>query len=535
MFCIALATPLVLITLHPGPESKISRDLLAKSGPFASDPKTASPRDAARADRWFHYPEMVLAATATEHGEAELGLLGQLIGDNLRTEESEVQSVRRLILDAVAVDLESQGPVDDLESLVVPVSDCEAVEHASEGDLISNGAEIIGALRSLSQEPSGWISSSELRLPISDLALSGLNVQFCPNGERIAAIEILPVEQAADPERVDDLVAETMRMPHLSGDETGSESPQLNAVAMSKPVSNVDDASLSEPAMSAQSRPNVAQVASAPSMGNAPTTPNAADADDAEVVVSETSTEVALSSVQDHDPSGGHDAAAVLPANVENPEPATPVIVKDVESTVLLTLNGGAYLVSKDVSPSPNAQVRSPDEIPSEAPQDLEVAEVEMSEPQGVIRAADPAVEQDLGLSKRERWNAQLRLALLGHDPNGIDGVFGPGTRLAIADLQQREALPATGYLDAGTLELLKGKSQQAYLKWRSDRRARRAAQQAQQIGKMAPERVARLPLARRSAGCSRDRSGEIVENQSFDCDVNILKESLSSLFGRSG
>ena len=158
-----------------------------------------------------------------------------------------------------------------------------------------------------------------------------------------------------------------------------------------------------------------------------------------------------------------------------------------------------------------------------------------MSEPQGVIRAADPAVEEDLGLSKRDRWNAQLRLALLGLDPKGVDGVFGPGTRMAIADLQQREALPATGYLDAGTLELLKDRSQPAYLKWRSDRRARRATQRAQQIGKMAPERVANVPPARRSADCSRDRSGEIVENQSFDCDVDILKESLSSLFGRSG
>lgn len=534
MFCIALATPLVLISFSPGPQSKISRDLLAKSGPFGSDARPATRHDVTRADRRFELPGVLLAATTSEDSEAELGLLGRMIGDNAQTHVTEVQSLRRLILDAVAVDLETEDLVDELQSLKVPVTDCEGTEGSTEGDLITNGAEIIGALRSLGGEPTGWMTTSELRLPGDDLALSGLQVEFCPDSDRIAAIEILPVEPAADPERGEELVSEKLKHPTLAGDDYTSESPKLNATAMSRPVTVVDKPSLSEPEIAGQSRPDIAQVASAPGTASTPSEPSANSPEDAEIVVSENLTEVAVSGLQDRAPSREQDRVAELPAGTEHSEATAPKIVKEVEDSVLLTLNGGAYLVSQDMPLTQSGLADSTDTTPSKTPQDLELAELETSRPKAVMRADGETVEEDLALSKGDRWNAQLRLALLGIDPKGIDGVFGPGTRMAIAELQEREALPPTGYLDMSTLAMLKEKSQPAYKKWRADRRTRRARLRAERIGKMAPEQVAKLPSARRAGNCSRDQYGSIIQNQSFDCDVNILKESLDSLFDSS-
>jgi hypothetical protein len=56
-------------------------------------------------------------------------------------------------------------------------------------------------------------------------------------------------------------------------------------------------------------------------------------------------------------------------------------------------------------------------------------------------------VEAVLGLGRAQRREIQESLSLLGHDPRGIDGVFGPGTRTAIRLWQRAEGLPETGYL----------------------------------------------------------------------------------------
>ena len=541
MFCIALATPLVLISFHPGLESKISRDMLAKSGPFEGDAEISTPRSTSRTGHRISDPGLVLAAAVPEISDTELGLLGQLIDHNGPISISEVQSLRRLILDSVAVDLESEGLVDDLQSLTVPVTDCDGAEGSVEGDLITNGPEIIGALRSLGGEPAGWMTTSEMRLPTEELAFSGLNVEFCPNSDSIAAIEILPVEQTADPERGEELVSEQMQFPILPGDDADSESPKLNAVAMSKPVAKVDGAGLAAPVNPEQSRPSIAQTASVPAKGDAPSIPSNAGADDAQLAVSEplteseTVTDVAIAGVRIGEITDGYDAATELPVIAEDPVPANPVIVKAVDDSVQHTLNGGTQPISKDM---PLAQADLSNDlkgISSEAPSGLVAVAPETSEPQGVVRADEASIEQDLDLNKRDKFNAQLRLALVGHDPKGIDGVFGPGTRTAIAELQEKESLPVTGYLDTNTLALLKDKSQPALLRWRANRRARKARLKAERIAEMAPDQVGKLPAARRAGNCTRNRSGEIVENQSFDCDFNILKESLNSLLDSSG
>ena len=57
------------------------------------------------------------------------------------------------------------------------------------------------------------------------------------------------------------------------------------------------------------------------------------------------------------------------------------------------------------------------------------------------------AVEEALGLDRDARRRVQQDLSLLGYDTRGIDGIFGRGTRSAIADWQDAGGLPVTGYL----------------------------------------------------------------------------------------
>lgn len=81
---------------------------------------------------------------------------------------------------------------------------------------------------------------------------------------------------------------------------------------------------------------------------------------------------------------------------------------------------------------------------------------------------ADPALkarlaEEALGLTRDQRRAVQRQLALLGFDPKGIDGVFGPGSRAAITAWQKRNELGETGYLNG---------NQMARLTTQADRRA---------------------------------------------------------------
>jgi hypothetical protein len=50
----------------------------------------------------------------------------------------------------------------------------------------------------------------------------------------------------------------------------------------------------------------------------------------------------------------------------------------------------------------------------------------------------------------------QIRLTFVGHNPNGVDGVLGKGTRKAVSAFQQERQLSVTGELDAATRAKLK-------------------------------------------------------------------------------
>ena len=64
--------------------------------------------------------------------------------------------------------------------------------------------------------------------------------------------------------------------------------------------------------------------------------------------------------------------------------------------------------------------------------------------------------ERLLGLTVTERVDLQRRLIRLGYPTNRTDGVFGAGTRRAIAEWQADEAEPVTGYLTADQVRLIR-------------------------------------------------------------------------------
>ncbi|GMG82859.1 peptidoglycan-binding domain-containing protein [Paralimibaculum aggregatum] len=64
-------------------------------------------------------------------------------------------------------------------------------------------------------------------------------------------------------------------------------------------------------------------------------------------------------------------------------------------------------------------------------------------------RAPEELAEEALGLDRKTRRQLQRALGALGHDPRGVDGIFGPASRAAIRDWQRASGYPATGYLAA--------------------------------------------------------------------------------------
>ena len=63
--------------------------------------------------------------------------------------------------------------------------------------------------------------------------------------------------------------------------------------------------------------------------------------------------------------------------------------------------------------------------------------------------------EAALGLRRADRRRVQQSLAILGYDPRGIDGLFGPGSRRAIAGWQRSRGHDGTGFLNRNQLDAL--------------------------------------------------------------------------------
>lgn len=94
------------------------------------------------------------------------------------------------------------------------------------------------------------------------------------------------------------------------------------------------------------------------------------------------------------------------------------------------------------------------------------------------VENPDEAAERALNLSPQDRAGIQEALAVLGFDPRGIDGVFGPNTRSAIGRWQAAAGLPATGFLKSGDLAALSAAAQARAAEIAADaERQRRAAE----------------------------------------------------------
>lgn len=71
--------------------------------------------------------------------------------------------------------------------------------------------------------------------------------------------------------------------------------------------------------------------------------------------------------------------------------------------------------------------------------------------------------ERALGLNRKDRREIQRRLLLAGFDPNGVDGIFGRGSRSALGGWQSAAGFQPTGYLNAEQLAALQAETQSAY------------------------------------------------------------------------
>jgi len=74
---------------------------------------------------------------------------------------------------------------------------------------------------------------------------------------------------------------------------------------------------------------------------------------------------------------------------------------------------------------------------------------------EGNAEARAQAAEDALGLSRDARRGIQRDLALLGFNPRGIDGIFGPGSRGAITGWQRANGFEATGYVTSEQVRAL--------------------------------------------------------------------------------
>lgn len=145
------------------------------------------------------------------------------------------------------------------------------------------------------------------------------------------------------------------------------------------------------------------------------------------------------------------------------------------------------------------------------------------------LQLADPAAaarhEERLALSPAERREVQRRLRLAAHDPKGVDGIFGPGTRAAIAEWQDSAGLPATGYVTRQSLAILAEQTEAEYRAWAAADAARRERE-----SRLASAMPTARPASARADGCVRTWSGRIAYGENVRCDFRGLRERLGRI-----
>ncbi|NBB98437.1 MAG: hypothetical protein GVY34_09765 [Alphaproteobacteria bacterium] len=92
------------------------------------------------------------------------------------------------------------------------------------------------------------------------------------------------------------------------------------------------------------------------------------------------------------------------------------------------------------------------------------------------LRNSPERIEQDLALGRDERRAIQRDLTTLGFNTRGIDGLFGPGTRGAIAGWQAQADFDQTGYLTREQVFELAGQAARRSAEIEAEERERRLA-----------------------------------------------------------
>lgn len=140
--------------------------------------------------------------------------------------------------------------------------------------------------------------------------------------------------------------------------------------------------------------------------------------------------------------------------------------------------------------------------------------------------------EAALNLSRDARREIQRQLTLLGFDTNGIDGIFGGGTRRAIVAYQRSKGWDETGFVDNDQLHMLRQDALRRARELEEEERRRRAEEERQDrdlwrlMGGRGDEASLREYLRRFPDGIysdeARDRLSEIEDRRRRDVDVRI-------------
>lgn len=441
-------------------------------------------------------------------------------------------------LDDIRLTVQADPDIGQIDALRIAAVNCDAVrtfQPRQEGlpsttDGLTIGSHVSRVVKRLGQADTGGTTEAAPSLPNEHIEqrYPGLQIRYCPEDMLVGAISVVRLPDAPV-DRVP-LVARVapgeMAHPTATRDtelalaivETAAPSAAMAGTAVGQNHTNHAAITPGLDALLAGGKIAEAVTTGAPELAvpledGAPRVASMHDTLPAEVLVSSRFTEAML-------PTQTPDAASVpaLVAEVPLPGISTPA--------PLLALEGGAYAVSDAFY---NSAVPDKDLVVVRQAPDATPALTLLASGAPAPDFSGLATEEALALTRRARREIQIRMSLVEFDPKGADGIFGPNTREAISDLQSAWNIPATGYLDEQTVTSLKARTQRSYRRWASLQRAKQ--ERRRKSTKLAPVVTARLPAARNAPQCARDGKGQIIENQSFNCDGKLLGESLSALF----
>ena len=100
-------------------------------------------------------------------------------------------------------------------------------------------------------------------------------------------------------------------------------------------------------------------------------------------------------------------------------------------------------------------------------------AETNLGETLSTVSDGDPEkIEFGLQLDRARIRELQGRLLVSGHDPNGVDGVIGKGTRAAITTWQRGNGFFESGYFTRAQIDVLRQMTVGQYDTWLETKRA---------------------------------------------------------------